>query len=213
MSTVAGQRDRVETAVLEHYQRHPDLIVALLERLGATDVHRSSNLVRSTCPIHRGANPNNFVVWFDKGIPIFKCYSDCNTKKTPLTELPRRVHSLTKRGAIEYLASVAGIAIDGKLVTVSRAVRQEESLQAFRQRLGIADQNQIRVFDESWVARSMRCLRNPALAPVWRYLTGPVTEETAWGERCCQLSPEVLDHFEVVVGQILVRASRVEPGS
>jgi hypothetical protein len=78
--------ERVAENILHFYAQHPDLIHALLARMGAYKLTMRRGQIRCTCPLHRGNNPQAFAVWFDKGIPYWRCHTDCQIKGS-LTKL------------------------------------------------------------------------------------------------------------------------------
>lgn len=178
-----------------YYAAHPDLIVSLLTRMGADRIRMMRDEIRSTCPVHQGHNPEALAVWFDKGFPVYKCHTDCNQKGT-LSQLVMRKYNATFESAVNLLAQMAGIQINGEMVEVSKQTMDDEDISLFNRRFAIEDDIP-NIFPETWVEWSVNQLYQPHAAEYLDYLTGPITATTRWGERKRQLPPYILSRFQL----------------
>jgi DNA primase len=164
--------ERVAEQVLRYYACHPDMIVALLTKLGSERISVKSNQIRGTCPVHRGRNPRNFAVWFDRGIPYWRCMSDC-ADRGALTKLVMRKFKCPYEQAVVHLANLAGIQISGEMLQVSWGTLEEESEINLQRRLGIdaASLEQPTVFGPQWINYSTQMLFRPEGAAALDYLS------------------------------------------
>ena len=144
-----------KNAVLAHYANHPDLIQALVASLGSQQVHMQGSQVRGTCPIHNGTNNKNFVVWFDTGIPIWKCYSNhCGVG--PLHTLVAKRLQLSDIAALNYLAKMAGLTTwNGTFEASKEAMEDLEQSKYARLQAGSATQLKPNYFPSSMLAESL----------------------------------------------------------
>ncbi len=154
--------ERVAEQVLRYYASHPDMIVGLLTKLGSEKITVRSNQIRGTCPIHRGRNPRNFAVWFDKGLPYWRCMSDCAARGA-LTKLVMRKFGCGYEPAVVHLAQLAGIQVNGEMLQVSWGTLEEESEINLQRRLGLdaASLEQPNIFPNHWGTYATQTLWSP----------------------------------------------------
>lgn len=139
--------------VLQHYVSNPHLIERLLINLGAQDVVDVGGEFRCTCPIHRGNNRQNFVVWYDHDAPVWRCFSHgCGTG--PLQTLVMARMGLSEDQALAHMAQSAGLVIAGG-PPVSRDALEAAELAACEARMRGRVQQEPLVFNEAMVAESM----------------------------------------------------------
>jgi DNA primase len=196
MNLVQTPLSRMADRVSEYYAAHPDLIVALLEFIGGYQIKHRAGQIRCTCPLHGGNNPDNFAVWFDKGVPVWRCMSDCANKGT-LSRLIMTKYNASFEQAVVWLANRAGLQVAGDMLQVSKKTLEEEDVEAFKRRMGLTGQEQPNYFPESWVQFSQQNLYAPASAEFLDYLTGPLTERTRWGDQKRQMPPQIVAHFQL----------------
>ena len=147
---------RTARQVQDVYLRRPDLIRYLLERLGTQCLKVSARGFSSTCPIHNGDNPQAFHVWIDRGFVGWKCYTRCGGQRGDLIKLLMKKYNAPFRQATVWLAKFAGMEISGPILQIAPEQIHEETVETLRRRLGIFSENGPVVFDERWVAQSLR---------------------------------------------------------
>ena len=147
---------RTARQVQDVYLRRPDLIRYLLERLGTQCLKVSARGFSSTCPIHNGDNPQAFHVWIDRGFVGWKCYTRCGGERGDLIKLLMKKYNAPFRQATVWLAKFAGMEISGPILQIAPEQIHEETVETLRRRLGIFSENGPVVFDERWVAQSLR---------------------------------------------------------
>ncbi len=157
MSTVKSvANDAAKHAVLSTFAARPFLIEAMLDRIGATGIHEHRGGYRSTCPIHGGDNRNNFAIWFDHtDVPVWKCFSQCNTKG-PLHTILVRKYRCTDQEALSWMAMLAGIPMQGNRVWVSPEMIAEETLTQWRRRMGMSKVDAPPVFSDAMLHDSLQ---------------------------------------------------------
>lgn len=187
---------RLADSVCAHYVKRPDLIVALLHRLGAEKVRQFRGQIRSTCPVHMGSNDDAFAVWFDKGYAVYRCHTDCGEKGT-LSQLLMRKYNATFEQAVMFLAQFAGIQVTGQMLEISKEALDEETSDVFAKRIGLTKEDKPTIFPEMWADWSHQMLFQPAAAEYLDYLTGPLTERTSWGDRKRQMPIDVIKRFQI----------------
>lgn len=139
--------------ILEYYRSRPDLVVSLLERIGAGGVHMVGGEIRCACPIHHGRNTNNFVVWVDGHVPIWKCFSGCSAQGD-LAKLLQVKYSCKFLEAISWLFYNAGLHFDGNTIEVGIEAYQEETLSQWKRRAGVRDETaEVHAYPE-WMVNS-----------------------------------------------------------
>lgn len=107
-----------EKLILSHLSQHPEIMVSLLENLGGNHITHNSTQIRSTCPIHHGDGRTNFVIWYDRGIPIWKCLSRQCGNGGPITRLPAVLYNIPMSQSIEFLGTLCGIPVPGLATSV-----------------------------------------------------------------------------------------------
>lgn len=199
MNLVQTPLSRLTDQIGGYYAAHPDLIVGLLQRLGADSIRPFKGEIRCTCPIHMGTNRNAFAVWFDRGYPVWRCHTDCADKGT-LAKLVMKKYGSSFEQAVTWLATNAGIQISGEMLQVSKQTLDEESVEALRRRLRIISpsaQEQPNLFPEHWMQWSVANLYQPTAAKYLDYLTGPASEKTSFGETKRQMPHWIVNHFQI----------------
>ena len=188
---------RTAEQVLRYYVSRPELVAALLERMGAQRINRDHRSIRCTCPLHHGDNDQAFAVWMDKGYIAWRCHTRCATKGNLVTLVMRKYHVGFEQ-AVAALARFAGLAISGPQLRIDPQQLREESIETLRRRLGIRE-DRAAVFTETWLAdaRAGWGLPLPGVVEAWHFLTGSAGSTTRWGEHCRQFTPEMLAMFEV----------------
>jgi len=147
-------RDAAEERMLRYLASRPDMLAGWLERMGANRIRPIKGGFHCTCPIHDGDNPNGFALWYEKGVPLWKCYTDCGAGG-PLTTLIMRRYDVSRAKAVAWMAARSGFSV-GKHATIPRDVLEEESLEAWKRRMGLGKQvARPNVFPEWMVEQSM----------------------------------------------------------
>lgn len=200
VNKVKTQESRQADLVCMHYAQRPELIERMLRFMGAQHVKVYGNEIRCTCPIHRGNNPEGFVVWIDKGTAIWRCYTDCQMSGTIIRLVMKKYPKASFVQAIQWASQFAGLAFDASGIQVSRRTLDEDELSAFKRQMGIGTgrDDVMNVFPEQMIYDSMNWLydhRYGALAQ--DFLTGTKGHLTPFGEKKKQFSWDVLHHFQV----------------
>jgi DNA primase len=146
----------VSQQVESHYSGNPDLIVHLLGQLGAANIRLENGQIRSTCPLHMGDREDSFVVWLDRDVPIWRCFTDCGDKGR-LGKLVMKKFQCRFVEALKWLAQVGGLQVDiDGSVDISPDVLEDLAISRLNSLRGIGKVQTANHFPESMVQDSMR---------------------------------------------------------
>lgn len=189
---------RMAEMVQQYYVRHPEMIERLLERIGGEQIHHDyGHEVRSCCPLHGGQNKDNFVIYYDRGYPAWRCFSDQCGKGNLVTLLMKKYKASFPQ-AVVSLGRLAGLQVEGMTINIPRQTIEEESMAAFKRRMGIVtsvDERPV-LFPESMVRSSMEALYFPQSKVFLDFMTNAPDVLSPWGERCRGFSIDVLQHWQ-----------------
>jgi hypothetical protein len=201
LTTLYNPMRMVADRIAAYYVSHPDLLENLLVRLGAQNVkHRWGHSIECTCPLHGGDNPRGFTLYYDRGNPVWRCFTDTCGKGGLSWLLMKKYPSAGYDQAVVSLGRFCGITVDGSVMHVTKKAIDEETLEVVKRRLGIVTANRqqsIMRFPEEMVVSSVKDLYSPAAAEYLRYLTSPASERIGSGLKCRQIPLHILQQFQI----------------
>lgn len=157
MTPTSAQLSVIADQVLRTYVVNLDLIVKVLEKMGAHGIRIEGDEIRCSCPIHMGEGTDSFVVFTDLGKPIWKCWSKCGDGGL-ITKLVQKKYRCDYESAINFLAQEAGLQTTGDgFILVSQEALDQHSDSVLARQLGIKSIAQTpNFFPESMVEFSLQ---------------------------------------------------------
>ena len=161
MVTTQDQIELISQQVEGHYAGNPDLIVHLLGRIGANNIRLENGQIRSTCPVHMGDREDSFVVWLDRDVPIWRCFTDCGAKGR-LATLVMRKFQCGFVDALKWLGQIGGLQVDlDGHIEISPEIMDDLAMARMKRVCNPAGRNKVaNIFPEEMVRFSMQ--RAPA---------------------------------------------------
>jgi DNA primase len=159
MPATKEQVDIIAQQVEVRYAANPNLVAGLLKHMGVDRMQMDDGEIRSACPIHRGDRQDSFVVWLDRDVPIWRCFTDCG-EKGRLPKLVMRKYRCRYADAVAWLAQVIGMRVNLEgTVEVPLDLLEDDAVARWERAVGLTQKQQQRtpnVFPESMVAYSMQ---------------------------------------------------------
>lgn len=181
--------------IRENVDSKPDVIVQILESMGAEEIRVKSNCITSTCPLHGGDNPGGFIVYYNNnGTSLFKCFTRCG-KKGDLARLVMEKYSVGFSQAVEYIGKKVGVKVSGEAIPLTEEQIQEKETRAIRSLIKKVSSERFETFGENLVDDSIKNLK---LRPdIYRFLVDAKDKEFVPGLRCRNINPAIIERFQI----------------